>query len=49
MYAQLFIKSEPHSLTNLQHIQSGALRVCLESNIVEILRDAGPEVIIFPS
>ncbi|KAJ7734761.1 S-adenosyl-L-methionine-dependent methyltransferase [Mycena maculata] len=28
----------------LQHFESAALRVCLESNVIEVLREAGPSV-----
>ena len=31
-------------LTSIQHFRSAALRVCLELNVTEILREAGPQV-----
>jgi len=33
-----------HRLTFHQHFKSAALRVCLEANVTEILREAGPNV-----
>lgn len=35
-----------HAYTNvrLQHFKSAAVRVCLEANVTEILREGGPKV-----
>lgn len=32
------------SLHNLKHFGAAALRICIESNVTEILREGGPEV-----
>ncbi|KAG6833022.1 hypothetical protein H0H87_012280 [Tephrocybe sp. NHM501043] len=42
-HISLFQIVSGHRVVIFQHSKSGALRVCLESNVTEILREAGPE------